>query len=161
MNFNLNKAQIKKITNVLLVIFVVTFVLGMLAYDGWSKRAKEEGVPEEDITFDKFFNGNNVTMKSVLIGCVSGTIFGFVDNAGLVAGMDALNPIFKPIAGGDSEVFAGLGNTFSSAVGAFMATFGGRIVADKFKEDEYPLWSEAIGIVIGSIIGIYLPKAFM
>ena len=68
--------------------------------------------------------------------------------------MDTLDP-FLP----DGELTrAGLGNTFSDALGAFLGTFAGIIIKSVTKIEDTPLWSDAIGIIIGCLIGLYVPK---
>ena len=36
--------------------------------------------------------------KTVMVGMVSGMVFGFIDNAGLFLGMDVLDPFFSKSA---------------------------------------------------------------
>ena len=137
----------------LLIIVAVTAVVGRLSYQEWKKNNPEGTVQE-------YFNGKNMTTKSIAVGMTSGLIFGFIDNFGLFMGMSVLDPVLKKLPGAaNPNVFAGYGNTFSDMIGAFLGTFGGKYVADKFKEDDYPIWSEAVGIIIGCLVGIAAGKA--
>lgn len=94
------------------------------------------------------------TLASILTGMAANIVFGMIDNGGLFFGMDTLDP-FLP----DGELTrAGLGNTFSDALGAFLGTFAGIIIKSVTKIEDTPLWSDAIGIIIGCLIGLYVPK---
>lgn len=94
------------------------------------------------------------TLASILTGMAANIVFGMIDNGGLFFGMDALDP-FLPAG---ELTRAGLGNTFSDALGAFLGTFSGIIIKSVTKIDDTPLWSDAIGIIIGCLIGLYVPK---
>lgn len=114
-------------------------------------------IPSTGTTID------NLTMKQIMAGMAFGIIFGFIDNAGLFFGMDALDPYVKKWFGTDAKVAAGVGNTFSDVIGAFAGSFAGSIVQHQLKKDlpdcyESPLWAEAIGIFIGCVLGIIGPK---
>jgi len=144
------------------VLLIVGF--GYLAF----KSFKEKVQAEENRTpsFYEFMNGTTgkIPVKSILIGMVSGMVFGFIDNAGLFFGMDALDgplekayPInIKPNL--NKLMVAGWGNTYSDALGSFLSVFIGRIVADKTGVTNTPIWAESIGLVFGCILGIYIPR---
>mmetsp|Transcript_39584 Transcript_39584/g.60857 ORF Transcript_39584/g.60857 Transcript_39584/m.60857 type:complete len:121 (-) Transcript_39584:45-407(-) len=89
-------------------------------------------------------------------------IFGFVDNAGLFFGGCYLEELFSKFPGSkDANVAAGYGNTYSDCLGAFLGTFSGLILADATRVYDYPIWTEAIGIVIGCLLGILIPKMIL
>ena len=67
--------------------------------------------------------------------------------------MSALDPYLS----GGANTKAGLGNTFSDGLGAFLGTFAGTMIEEKTKVYDTPLLSQAVGIVIGCILGLYLP----
>ena len=94
------------------------------------------------------------SLISILTGMVANIVFGMIDNGGLFFGMSALDP-FLPKG---ELTRAGLGNTFSDGLGAFLGTFSGIIIKSITKIDDTPLWSDAIGIIIGCLIGLYVPK---
>jgi hypothetical protein len=112
----------------------------------------------------------NLQMAPIMTGMAFGIIFGFIDNAGLFFGMDALDPYVKKISK-DPKISAGIGNTFSDVIGAFAGTFAGSIVKqilnNKLKAEfpkgvpDGPMWAEAIGIFIGCVLGIIIPSAIM
>ena len=94
------------------------------------------------------------SMLAIITGMVSNIVFGIIDNGGLFFGMSALDP-FLP----NGELTrAGLGNTFSDGLGAFLGTFSSIIIRRITKIEDTPLWSDAVGIVIGCLIGLYVPK---
>lgn len=149
----MNPKQTQQIVMFLLVVVAITYFVGVLSYREW-KKSNPQGTVKE------YFNGQNPTTKKIMVGMASGLIFGFIDNFGLFMGMSVLDPILKKLpAASNPNVFAGYGNTFSDMIGAFLGTFGGKYVADKFKEDDYPIWSEAVGIIIGCLMGIAAGKA--
>lgn len=61
----------------------------------------------------------------------------------------------------DANVFAGYGNTYSDLLGTFMGTFCGLMIEDLTRVSSTPIWGDAIGIIIGCLIGIVVPKAIM
>ena len=88
---------------------------------------------------------------------VSNVVFGFIDNAGLFFGMDALDPFFPK----GKLTKAGLGNTFSDALGSFLGTFSCSIIGNTTGIKDTPLWSEVVGIIVGCLLGLYIPKAII
>jgi hypothetical protein len=134
---------------------------------------------DSTLNFNKWFNGNAPTMKTILVGMASSVMFGFIDNAGLFFGMDALDPIFNgwlkldstgnDLSGGRGvfgiknsavrgSMAAGLGNTFSDGMGAFLGTFAGRIIQQLTGvSDSPPIWADFLGISIGCLLGAYIP----
>ena len=97
--------------------------------------------------------------KPIMVGMVSGMVFGFIDNAGLFFGMDKLDK-FLP-GSSNSSVKAGFGNTFSDLIGAFLGTFAGLFIQNYSGIKDTPIWADAVGIVIGCIIGILIPYKVM
>jgi len=94
------------------------------------------------------------SLMSIFTGMFANIVFGIIDNGGLFFGMSALDP-FLPKG---ELTKAGLGNTFSDGLGAFLGTFSGVIIKSITKIDDTPVWSDAIGIIIGCLIGLYVPK---
>ena len=95
--------------------------------------------------------------KRFLVGMGSGVVFGFIDNAGLFMGMSNLEPFIERLTP-DKNVAAGIGNTFSDALGAFLAVFIGRMISMGTNIDETPMIGEAVGIVVGCILGFSVFK---
>lgn len=131
----------------------------------------KDDLPEK-LSFREWFMGRDswkISPKSFMLGMASGLVFGFVDNFGLFYGMDSLDEVIKTKAPGGKYPLlqAGWGNTFSDAIGAFLGTFAGKLITDfsyvqgwtSEDDEEYPLISEAIGIVAGCMLGIAIPYA--
>jgi hypothetical protein len=53
---------------------------------------------------------------------------------------------------------AGIGNTYSDFLGAFLATFAGILIINMSKISNVSILSEVIGIVLGCILGIFIPR---
>lgn len=111
-------------------------------------------------SFDIWFNGEEgVTIGTIIVGMFSNIVFGFIDNAGLFFGGVYLEEIFALLPGGnDANVTAGYGNTFSDTLGIFLGTFCGAIISDLAEISDGPIWANAIGIIIGCLLGIFIPK---
>lgn len=158
------------------VVLIVSF--GLMSYISDKKK-------DPEMTFSVWFNGNAPTAKAILIGMVSSIVFGFIDNAGLFFGMEALDPVFNKMLGIKEDgkdatiegfgkppkgawgikdldirknMASGLGNTFSDGVGAFLATFIGRFIQNVSGVDaQVPIWADFVGIVIGCLLGTWIP----
>ena len=102
-------------------------------------------------------------INGIIGGLTFGLVFGFIDNAGLWMGMDALDPIFDQIIGifpqgKDTELIkAGLGNTFSDFLGVSLGTFMSIIMNTILGHSTGAIWIDTVGIVIGCILGILVP----
>ena len=103
-----------------------------------------------------FLNGEQkFTTRALLLSMASGVVFGIVDTGGLFFGMDALKP-FLP----EGELTrAGWGSTYSNAVAAFLGAFAAKAIHLTFGFSGGPIYGDAVGLVIGCIIGIYVPRA--
>ena len=85
-----------------------------------------------------------------------GIVFGFIDNAGLWFGINSLE---KYIPGGILDK-AGWGNTYSDFLGATLGTSIAIILKTFMPISNVPIWTDSIGVLIGCILGIYIPKYF-
>ena len=110
-----------------------------------------------------WFNGSGgITIGTVIVGMFSNIIFGFIDNAGLFFGGVYLEELFEKLPGGlDANVTAGYGNTFSDFLGSFLGTFCGLIISHVTEIDSGPIWAESVGITIGCLLGILIPKMIL
>tara|TARA_Y100000991_G_scaffold215269_1_gene205156 strand:- start:177 stop:719 length:543 start_codon:yes stop_codon:yes gene_type:complete len=145
---SLSSDQKKSIMYLLIVCVILIVVSFAAAY--FTLPTKPSGGVAEFLGF----KGKDATVSGFFVGLVSSVIFGMIDNGGLYFGMDALDPILP----GDDLEKAGWGNTFSDFLGGFLGTFIGIVVKNLTKVEDTPLYSEVIGIVIGCILGIYIPK---
>ena len=86
----------------------------------------------------------------------AGIIFGFIDNAGLIVGMDTLEEGLKRYVIDDNMVVACVGNMYSDVLGAYLGAYIGSIIMKKSKWDSgrAPLSMQAMGIGIGCLIPI-------
>lgn len=133
------------------------FVLSAITYHFQNIRYKKKHNTKLPITH--FINGTEgdgkLHMKDVLFGAIFGLVFGFVDNFFLFVGFDSLHPYMpnEPI------LRAGLSNTFSDMIGAtagtYMAVIGKEIFF--YDDDMTPVWSTTFGILIGCLMGLYIP----
>ena len=141
---SVSKDQVLKLALFLAVCVAMILVVGAVAY-----RFSDKSTVLEFLDIRPF-----PSAMSILTGMVANIVFGIIDNGGLFFGMSALDP-FLP----EGELTrAGLGNTFSDGLGAFLGTFSGVIIRSMTKIEDTPLWSDAVGIVIGCLIGLYVPK---
>ena len=137
--------------------------LGLISYNGYLKDVNQSMGGK---SFIDWINGSDKdgvftpTTKTIMVGMVYGIVFGFIDNAGLFFGMDALDKYFRKYSN-DDKVIAGMGNTFSDAIGSFAGSFAGDIIKKQTQVDKTPMWSEAIGIIVGCLLGIVIPKAML
>tara|TARA_A100001015_G_scaffold316005_2_gene429230 strand:- start:182 stop:640 length:459 start_codon:yes stop_codon:yes gene_type:complete len=143
--------EFEKLTQLILVCMLLISVSCYLAYMSELKN-------KPNLTFLEFIGLNPFpSMKAIAIGMASNFVFGMIDNGGLWLGMDSLDP-FLP---GGPLTKAGYGNSFSDGLGAFLGTFCGIIIKNQFDpSDELspPIWSEAIGIIIGCLVIIPIMK---
>lgn len=113
----------------------------------------------KNYTFIQFLNNSKnrkMTIRNLILGFTFGVVFGFIDNFGLMIGMNNFvqNLNFKP------KIQAALGNTYSDIIGATAGVVASTIVAQVWKIDinkEYnnsPIWITTISIGIGCIIGM-------
>ena len=159
----ISKKEYNKLLQLIIAVIIIITILGYIAFDLHKRNVEEDA---NDIwSFlglgKKSFKHSNV-WKGILLGMSSGVVFGFIDNAGLWFGMDALDPFLDTIPGIGDLTKAGLGNTFSDAVGAFAGTFAGIIIQKSLIKDDEDIpefiWAEAIGVIIGCLLGIFIPR---
>ena len=164
----------RKLVNLIIGTTITLLVLGSASFHLFVKERNTEYSLENikhwlNNTSELQENGEvlitQLTLVKILASMAFGVIFGFIDNAGLFFGMDALDPYVKKISS-DSKVSAGIGNTYSDVIGAFAGSFAGSIVQQMLKSQlpycfEGPLWAEATGIFLGCILGIVIPKAIV
>lgn len=149
------KATRVKLLTLLLISFILIFAAGYAAY-----RYALSDNPE--LSFFEFINAGfswsdvfgPTFWKVFAIGMVTNLIFGFIDNAGLFFGMDALDPYLP----GGELTKAGYGNTFSDTLGVFLGAFIGFMVEKYYGVKETPLMSDIVGIILGCLLGVWVPK---
>lgn len=116
----------------------------------------------EPCTFGSWFNGGALSWNSILLGFGSGLAFGAIDNSLLLFGISTLDSLFQRLPGGtDAKINAAYGNAFSSSISGLGAAFVGQVIVDKSGVAQTPLWSQALGILLGGLVGILIPSLIM
>jgi len=124
---------------------ILSFIIAMLV-DKYMKKWK---------SFAFFINGKqNFSFTSLFLGMLSAIVFAFVDNAGMFLGVNSLES-FLP--GGDL-IKAGWGNIISSVYGAFLSNSVLHIIRATTRFHEGPMYADALGMLIGGVLGIYIPS---
>lgn len=149
---SLTNKEVSGLVNLVLFSVISMVVVGYIALAVNNKTRADNGMKPQ--TMMQFLDLVNPSVKSILVGMGSGVVFGFIDNAGLWFGMDALDPVLP----GGELTKAGFGNTYSDFLGSFLATFIGNIIANKTGVEGTPIWSESVGVVAGCLLGIYVPS---
>lgn len=117
-----------------------------------NKRKKEKKPPFSLIRL--LNNDQPLTVKNLLVGMSFGIVFGFIDNASLWVGLDT----FKKHIPGSILVKSGWANTYSSTLAATIGTTVFITLKYCLKVENSPIWLNSIGILIGCILGLYVPK---
>lgn len=132
----------------------------VVSYGERARAPEDEKKPSQCPDFEQWID-QDTSAKSILVGAAAGAAFGLIDNTLLWVGMSSLETLFARLPGGtEPNVLAGYGNAFSSIVSAFVSTFIGRWIADvtDVDVDKAPLWSMALGILLGCLLGIVIPS---
>ena len=111
------------------------------------------------VTFTEYMNNTkHLKIQDVIIGITFGVVFGFIDNAGLWIGLDTLSQ-YMP---GGVKIQSALGNTYSDFIGSILGTVVSLVAKDMYGniEENAPVWSNTIGILIGCLLGIVFGKVF-
>tara|TARA_Y100000816_G_scaffold291909_1_gene284930 strand:- start:654 stop:1202 length:549 start_codon:yes stop_codon:yes gene_type:complete len=152
----ISKREQKRLFALFSVSFTAILVFGTISYATRSDEDKKkykhwyqyinnyEG-PIFSLTF----------LKMVLIGFVTGVVFGIIDNTGLWFGMESLDPILPK----GTLTRAGYGNVYADTLSAFLSTFAGKTIANLVKINDTPLWADAIGTTCGCLVGLHACKS--
>lgn len=134
-----------------IVLVVVSFLVSFYVVN---KYRKKNNKPELDII--SFLNNEQkLSFRSVFVGMSFGLVFGFIDNAGLWLGLTS----FQKYIPGGILTKSGWGNTYSDGLGATLGTSVAVILKTIYPlETESPIWVDTIGIILGCILGIYIPR---
>lgn len=158
MNKKTNKLTSNELIGVLFFLLCTCIILSLIAYFAF----QVEKANDPNFSTQKFYGTNKEpgeVFKAIGVGMIKGMVFGFIDNAGLFFGMRALDPLFekKFPDGKHTLVKAGLGNTFSDIVGNLSGIFISSMVTTSTKVSEHPFWAETLGLLVGCLVGLYLP----
>ena len=172
------KGNNNNVKNLFAISFSVMITSILISY---MVKVKKSNSP---IFFSEYIGVSGYTAKQIGIGMMTNIIFGFIDNFGLFFGMDSLDDYLnfkenddsekaellskdsrssKNLKGGAEDLAAlrtaGWGNTFSDFLGAFVGNAVGDIASTLSGVERTPIISEIVGIVLGCILGIYIPAA--
>lgn len=119
---------------------------------------------------------SSVDLSIIIPGLVFGLVFGFIDNAGLISGLEALDTPFSVISKlligsppSDKNSLklyneklegttSGLGNLFSDGLGVTLGAFFGNLAKTLFPSKiSQPIWVDMVGVSLGCILGIVIP----
>lgn len=133
----------------ILMNVLVIFVLSVISYKVYERTSKDKK------TYKEFIVGKKMSAKGIMVGLSFGIVFGFLDNLGLLVGMDTLTKNFKM----DNTQKSAFGNTYSDFIGATVGTFISIILKQILNYDgnDEPIWLDSFGIVIGCLLGYYVP----
>jgi hypothetical protein len=128
---------------------------------------------------DKIYSKySDVDLSIIIPGLIFGLVFGFIDNAGLISGLEAMDTPFGVISkkfigappqnNNPSElkrykeklegVTSGLGNLFSDGLGVTLGAFFGNLAKTLFPSKiSQPIWVDMVGVSLGCILGIVIP----
>lgn len=139
----------------ILILSTLILILGsfLISFYIVNKKLKEKN--KKQISLLNFLNNNSdLKFYKILIGMSFGLVFGFIDNAGLWFGIHSLE---KYIPGNIFEK-SGWGNTYSDFLGATLGTSIAIILKTFVPVINTPIWADSLGVLIGCILGIYIPK---
>lgn len=146
---NISKNKIIILISILLILIIISIFIGYKVEKITNKKQnKKQRSLIEYIGFSSKYS-----LTSIIVGMISNTVFGFIDNASLMFGMDALNKYFP----GGPLTRAGYGNMLSSTIGCVLGEYIGNIINNLTNIRDTPLWSQSFGMLLGSFIGIYMP----
>ena len=79
-----------------------------------------------------------MSWRGIIVGLSFGIVFGFLDNFGLMIGMDALTKNFKM----GNKAKSAFGNTYSDFIGATVGTFISIILKQllDYDDSDEPIW---------------------
>ena len=140
---------------VFLIVITLILVIGSFLISFYVVNRDRVKKGNKKYTLGQFLNKNQkLDFKTVLVGMSFGIVFGFIDNAGLWFGLQS----FQKYIPGGLLTKSGWGNTFSDGLGASLGTSVAIILRTLYPIKESPIWVDTIGIIIGCILGIYIPR---
>jgi hypothetical protein len=141
---------------VVFVILVTLFlVIGSFFLSYWVVNRNRNKKGEEPLNLKQFLNNNQkLDFRTVLVGMSFGIVFGFIDNAGLWFGLQS----FQKYIPGGLLTKSGWGNTYSDGLGASLGTSVAVILRTLYPIGDTPIWVDTVGIILGCILGIYIPR---
>jgi hypothetical protein len=126
------------------------------------QESKKENDKDKKLSLSKFFDltKETVKFKSIVMGMTQGFVFGTIDNFGMSLGIDGLENLLKKKTS-DTAIVAGVSNLYSSMFGSVMGACLEKALKQKTGVDNTPWWGNLVGIIFGSLFGIYLSKLLL
>ena len=140
---------------VFLIIITLILVIGsfLISFYVFNRDRVKKG--DKKYSLGQFLNKNQkLDFKTVLVGMSFGIVFGFIDNAGLWFGLQS----FQKYIPGGLLTKSGWGNTYSDGLGASLGTSVAVILRTLYPIKDSPIWVDTAGIIVGCILGIYIPR---
>ena len=153
-------AEIKNINSenfnfMISILFTILLILSTFFISYLVVNYKRRSDGKKKLTLLEFLNNEQkIELKNVLVGMSFGMVFGFIDNAGLWFGLQS----FQNYIPGGLLTKAGWGNAYSDGLGASVGTSIAVILRTIYPIQQSPIWVDTVGIIIGCIIGIYIPR---
>ena len=146
---------------IIIVSIVSLFTIFLVAYLAFQQRKKK--FPKT--TVQKFLGIRRTLFTTesgrqfMLVGIAGGIISGFISNMGVWFGFNLFEPWLRK-RGWSRIVSFGAGNALSSVITTLVVSFTTVLIADTYNKElgGTPIWSTALGTVIGSLIGIFASK---
>lgn len=116
-----------------------------------------------------FLNGDaRFSVSGFVLGLIPGAVFGFIDQMSLwitlrnndkpMTFSNRLGSVLGPVLPDGQLTREAWGNTVSDTVGTMCAVIVAKIVSTSSGKTEYPMYSEVIGVFLGCLAGIYIPR---
>lgn len=140
------------------IILSVSLILASIyiAYHVQSRSMKRP------YTFFEFINDGKTlpSLKDIIVGLTFGTVFGALDAVGTWVGMNQTTralPKYSP------EIRASLAGLYSNVMSISLSTIISLVVKVLLgsTSTQEPIWVNVLGVLTGSIIGIYLGLYFL
>ena len=148
--------HLEKHKKIYFLVFITVFlIIGSFLLSFYIVNKNRIKNNKKKISLLNYFNNNsNLEYKTLLGGITFAALFGFIDNSFLWIGLNLLEK-YLPI---NLLEKAGWGNTYGSVFGLIMGTFISIIFRTYVPINNIPIWINTLGVLIGCILGIYIPK---
>jgi len=144
----------KKVRGYIFIILSICLI-GLVSYTAfYFKNRTRNRDSKTQWTFIEFLNnGEEIGIKTVLIGITYGIILGIIDVLGIWYVLKYLS-VFMPKG---QLLDAGIGEIYSSVMAVIIGTFISHAVKTIFPPKQpIPLWTDALGVLIGCIGTLFI-----
>lgn len=133
---------------------LITMTISIMSLS-WILLITYKNDKDEPTTIQTLLDFKNINTKSVGVGMTQGTVFGFIDNFGMALGLVGLEIFLKQMKA-SSTVVAGISNLYSSIFGSVMGACLQKAIEQSVPTENIPWWSNLIGIIVGSLSGMFV-----